>query len=175
MKIEPGTVVKLKTETGPAIGFVKGPAHYDVKNTETGEFITKREPVTLVYVPGVGDAMAWPRNILAEEPPCPVCSATTWYWRGDDPLYPDEILCVSCSPPTLTKQEIRRAAEEIVELLTKKDSRFASFNDILDEWCKQEWPWIQKRLLNLWLLMVCQTGDYEDILFPPADDTRGET
>ncbi len=171
MTIEPGTVVKLKTETGPAIGFVKGPAHYDVKNTETGEFITKRELFTLVYVPGVGDAMAWPRNILAEEPSCPVCSATTWYWRGEDPLFPDEILCASCRPPLLTKQEIRRAGEEIIELLVNKDSRFTIFKDVFDEWCEHDWPWIQKKLLSLWLFLLIDKDEYEDTLFPPADQT----
>jgi hypothetical protein len=164
-------VARLKTDNGLAIGLVKGPAFYDVKNTETGEYLQKKEPFTLVYVPGIGDAMAWPRNIVTVDPPCSECNGTTWHWRGEDPLFPDEILCASCSPPLLTKQEIRRAGEEIIELLVNKDSRFTSFKDVFDEWCEHEWPWIQKRLLSLWLLLLSDTGDYEDILFSPADQT----
>ncbi|HEV8620998.1 MAG TPA: hypothetical protein VGQ79_08230 [Nitrospiraceae bacterium] len=81
----------------------------------------------------------------------------------------DEILCANCSPPLLTKQEIRSAGEEIIELLVNKDSRFTSFKDVFDEWCEHEWPWIQKKLLALWLLLLSDTGDFEDILFSPAD------
>ena len=143
-----GQVVRFRCPSGIYMGIIKGR-----RRIQQG---THSLSCPLIYMPGVGDAPILARQITDSHPWCKQCTGCQWYWRGGEPLFPAQILCATCHPPTVDPEWIRNEVADAFACIRARmgPEEFEGLAACQEGLAKNPWPDVQKLLWKCWLAVT---------------------